>query len=229
MAKRNNKPTPAASFAVGGRVRVKHGVRDFDHPDLPLGGWAATIVEVNEDGLYTLRWTEETLQTVHPVYRNRCERDGADYEVYTIDADDLTPDPGGPLDIEHPAEIKEKPLSKRNQDDRIRMVLGLTSNDPLPDVGDDTLSTYREFLAANLSFPFRALYDPLYGCAVAVEVLALADADTEYEIDDDEGLLCNVRVATRLKAVPLADLRRVEGASNRQMVEDYAYWHGNWR
>jgi hypothetical protein len=30
-------------FEPGAKVRVKHGVRDPDFPDIPLGGWAGTV------------------------------------------------------------------------------------------------------------------------------------------------------------------------------------------
>jgi hypothetical protein len=62
----------------------------------------------------------------------------------------------GPLDIEHPTEIKTKPLSPKDQDDRIRMVFGLTSNGPLPDVDSGTLEAYHRYLSKNLAFPFQA-------------------------------------------------------------------------
>ena len=35
------KPQTQTRFKVGDRVRVKHGIRDTDYPDMPLGGWAA--------------------------------------------------------------------------------------------------------------------------------------------------------------------------------------------
>ena len=52
---------PAATFQIGDKVRVRHGVMDTDFPDIPIGGWAETIAEVHDDGMFTVRWTEETL------------------------------------------------------------------------------------------------------------------------------------------------------------------------
>ena len=49
-----------------------------------------------------------------------------------------------------------KPLSPKDEDDRMRMVFGLTSNDPLPEVDDETLETYHKHLSKNLAFPFEA-------------------------------------------------------------------------
>ena len=75
MSKRKRKLAAPPKFAVGDKVRVKLGVRDTDFPDMPLGGWAGEITELHDDGMYTVRWSQETLDNIHPVYRNRCERD----------------------------------------------------------------------------------------------------------------------------------------------------------
>ncbi len=133
MPKGKAKPkTPVVTkFKVGDKVRVKHGIRDTDYPDMPLGGWAGTISETHDHGMYTVRWSRETLAAISPVFKKRCERDGMALEDYWLGDDDLEPDTGSPLNIEHPTEIKTKPLSPTDQDDRIRIIFGLTSNDPL--------------------------------------------------------------------------------------------------
>ena len=46
MAKKKRKLPAPAKFKVGDRVRVKHGIRDTDYTDMPLGGWAGIISEV---------------------------------------------------------------------------------------------------------------------------------------------------------------------------------------
>lgn len=154
MARRKaeKRPTAPTNFKVGDKVRVRHGVADVEYPDMPLGGWAGTIHEIHNDGMYTVRWSGETLAAIHPVFKKRCERDGMVLEEYWLGDDDLEPDDGGPLDIEHPKEIATKPLSPKDQDDRVRMVFELTSNDPLPDVDDETLETYYKYLSKNLAF-----------------------------------------------------------------------------
>lgn len=146
MPKGKAKPkTPVViKFMVGDKVRVKQGIRDTDYPDMPLGGWAGTISEIHKDGMYTVRWSRETLAAINPVFKKRWERDGMALEDYWLGDDDLEPDTGSPLNIEHPTEINTKPLSPKDQDDRIRMIFGLTSNDPLPDVDGRTLETYHE-------------------------------------------------------------------------------------
>ncbi len=135
--KRIRKPPAEATVQAGDHVRVRHGVSDVDYPDMPLGGWGGEISEADEGRMYTVRWSQETLDAIHPVFKKRCEKDGLELDECCLGEDDLEPYLGSPLDIEQPKEIKTKPLNPKDQDDRIRMVFGLTSNDPLPDVDED--------------------------------------------------------------------------------------------
>ena len=72
----------------------------------------------------------------------------------------------------------------------------MTSNDPLPEVDDETLETYRDYLAAHLSFPFQAEHTPekgpMFRRSSLVKVTGLGDPDEEPPyIDDMYGLLCD--------------------------------------
>jgi len=232
MAKKRKPPAPA-KFKLGDRVRVKRGIRDTEYPDMPLGGWAGTISEVHNSGMYTVRWSRETLAAIHPVLKKRCERDGMELEEYWLGEDDLEPDSGGPLKIEQPTQITTKPLSPKDQDDRVRMVFGLTSNDPLPDVDDEALETYHEHLSKNLVFPFEAEHTsetgPFSSRTIQVKVIGLGDPDDEPMIDDTYGILCEARHQRRLVTLPLGELEVKKGKPNRQLVEDYSYWFWNYR
>jgi hypothetical protein len=220
-------------FKVGDKVRVKHGVKDVDYPDMPMGGWAGAVIEVQGSDTFTLRWTDETLAAIHPVFKKRCEKDGLELEIYTLTGDDLEPDIGAPREIEQPTEIKTKPLSPRDEDDRIRMVFGLTSDDPLPEVDDDTLETYRDYLAAHLSFPFEAEHTPEKGPmfgrrTTMLKVTGLGDPDEEPPyIDDMYGLLCDAVADKGKVVVPLGELEVSKGKPNRQLIKDYCYWFWN--
>ncbi|MBN2290819.1 MAG: hypothetical protein JXM70_00245 [Pirellulales bacterium] len=231
MAKRKKKrKSPAPSrFAVGDRIRVKQGVQDIDYPDMPLGGWAGTICEVQGTDTFTIRWSRETLDAIHPVFKKRCEIDGLDPEEYVLAGDDLEPDTGGPLTIEHPKKIETKPLSPKDQDDRVRMAFALTSNDPLPDVDREMLLKYHAYLSKNLSFPFQAEHGAEYGHPARVKVVGLGDPGDEPMIDDKYGILCDVRLEGTIVTVPLGEIEDAKGKPNRQLVSDYSYWFWNWR
>src|ERR1019366_10014001 len=87
-------------FEPGSKVRVKPGVRDPDFPDIPLGGWAGTVKEVDrwdDQVTYDIEWDRRTLDAMHPVYRKRCERDGLDPKSMGLDQDDIEPADGTPV------------------------------------------------------------------------------------------------------------------------------------
>ena len=227
--KRKQEKSPSAQYRPGDKVRVRKGVKHADYPDIPLGGWTGAIDEVHDDGMYTVRWSQETLDSIHPVFKKRCEKDGLVFDQYALGDDDLEPDPGGPLDIEQPKQITTKPLSPKDEDDRIRMVFDLTSNDPLPDVDDETLEIYHEHLLKNLAFPFTAEYGAEYGHPKQVKVIGLGDPDDDPMIDDMYGILCEARMEGRVVTLPLGELEDAKGKPNRQLVKDYCYWFHNFR
>ncbi len=226
MPKTPRAPSPVGTFAVGDKVRVKYGVRDSDYPDMPMGGWAGSIAEVHKkEGMCVIRWSPQTLAAIHPVVKQRCEKDGTVLETYWLGDDDLEPDPGGPLKIEQPTEITTAPLSPKDRDDRIRIAFGLTSNDPLPDVNNATLVAYREYLAKTLKFPFWAKHSAESGHPERVKVIGLGDADEEPMIDETYGILCEARVEDQVFTPPLYELEYAK--PNRQLI-DYCYWFHNW-
>jgi len=160
---------------------------------------------------------------MHPIYKKRCERDGLELETMWLGDEDLEPDDGTRVPIERPTSIVTKPLSEKDQDDRVRMALGLTHDDPLPDVSRKTLLAYHRYLAANLKFPFRARSES-EGMALSVHRLLNLK---EYDLDEDEGLVCEARSREVPFDVPLSELDGAVG--NRKLVRDYAYWFWNWR
>ena len=229
MPKQKSKTPSAAAYKIGEKVRVRHGVKDYDYPDMPLGGWTGTIAKVHDDGMYTVRWSKETLASIHSVFKKRCEKDGLEFDQYFIGADDLEPDRGGPLEIEQPRKISTKPLSPKNQDDRLRLIFGLTSNDPLYDVDDETLAAYHAHLSKNLVFPFTAEHGAEYGHPERVQVIGLGEPMDEPMIDETYGILCDARFEGQMLTLPLGELDGVKGKPNRQLIEDYCYWFWNWR
>ena len=224
--KRRIEPVAPAKFNVGDRVRAKPGVKDEDHPDIPLGGWAGTISEVHRHGMYSVRWSRETLSSIHPIYKKRCAIDGTVLEEYWLGEDDLEPDPGGPLTIEQPTAITPRPLSADEQGDRVRLVFGLTSDDFLPAMDEDSLETYYDYLEERLALPMEARYCPQEDFLDPsplrrVKVVAL---DRETGWDEEEGILCEIRTAEGEQVVPLTDIELRRTDPNYQLVDDLSAW-----
>ncbi len=196
---------------------------DVEYPDIPLGGWAGTIREVLPDAVYTVRWSRETLASIHPICKERCDRDGMVLEEYWLADEDLQPDPGGPLSIQQPTEIRPRPLSTGNQEDRVRMIFGLTSDDSLPKVDEETLLVYRKYLSKRLGFPFRAIHadaesevgDP------RLKVVALVEDEPP---DEEDGILCEVLEGDSRRELPLAELELWFADRNSRLVRDYRCW-----
>jgi hypothetical protein len=230
MSKKKQKaPGTPARFATGLKVKVKPGTTDPDFPDIPLGGWTGAIREVDQRSApptYLIEWDRHTLKHMHPVYRKRCERDGLELERMWLGEDDIEPDSGGPAVIEQPKKITTRPLNPKDEDDRVRIALGLTSDDPLPEVDDDTLRAYHRYLAAHLAFPFEAKWEPEYGPRPIIKITGLGDPE-EACVDEMYGLLCEARVEGRLVEVPLAECEAKKSDSNRRLLKDYSYWFWN--
>jgi hypothetical protein len=224
---RPKKLMAAARFEPGTKVRVRHGVRDPNFADIPLGGWAGTITEVEQakgEFTYLIAWNRTTLRDMHPVYKKRCERDGLKLESMWLGDEDLELDDGTRVPIEPPTSIVTKPLSEKDQDDRVRMALGLTHDDPLPEFSRKTLLAYHRYLKDHLKLPFKARYER-DGSSLTVHRLP---EPKEYDWDEDEGLLCESRSREGPFDLPLAELDEA-GSGNRKLVADYGYWFGNHR
>ena len=207
-------PSGPPKFSVGTKVRVKYGIPDPDFPDIPLGGWAGTITEVhraNRFTTYLIEWNQSTLDNRHPIFQKRCERDGLDEDSSWLAEEDLEADVGEPVPLEQPTKIITRPLSKTDQDDRIRAIFGLTSDDPLPEANGENLLTYHGHLASNLSFPFQAAYwqetGPFQSRKYKVSVERLVSVD-DYYPSEGHGLFCEVRYDADPKEATVVVQRR---------------------
>ena len=228
-----DKSARGRAYAVGDRVRVRRGVTDPEYPDLPLGGWAGAVVEIDARSppspTYLVRWGRETLRLVHPIYERRAERDGFEFGSMWLGANDLEPDDGSPVTVEPPTNIVTRPLSMADQDDRIRAVLGRTGDEPVPDVNPTTLRTYYEHLSRHLRVPVEAKWEPEYGPRGPVPILGLSEPDEDLWADGTCGLLCRAKLKGEVIEVSLADCEAKKGNPARQLLADYGYWFGNFR
>ena len=237
--KPRNPPVPP-KFSLGERVRVKYGVPDPDFPDIPLGGWAGTITEVQQGRvpLFLVEWNQSTLDNMHPIFRKRCDRDGLEETNSWLGQEDLEADLGETVPMEQPTQIVTRPLNKGNQEDRIRAVFGLTSDDPLPESNGENLCKYHAYLTAHLTFPFPAIYwkesGPFQSRKCMVNITGLVALD-DYYPQEDYGLLCEVQhhadskkpvsvvqIRLRNRGLLLGFLGNILGLSARQKEEpDY--------
>jgi len=167
---------------------------------------------------------------MHPVYRKRCERDGLAFEEMRLGEEDLEADDGGPVILEQPTKIVTPALSMKDQDDRIRAVFGLTRDDLLPDADEDSLLTYYNHLAAKLVFPFTATWAREVGMGDVTEkvtVVALGEYKGDPWLDDQYGIICLAKMNRGEGNLPLAEMEKVKGKPNAQLVRDYTFWFWN--
>ena len=165
------------------------GLQTFEYPDIPLGGWVGKVLAVG-GGSCLIEWSIETLENMHPVYRKRCERDGGDFRQYWVNVTDLELAPIELLEMEQPTAIVTRPLSVENQQDRICLAFGLTSDDPLPCESEATELTYFYYLKRNLTFPFPArCFDPIKDRKQDVTVVGMCD---DFALEDGFGVVCEV-------------------------------------
>jgi len=221
-----------ASYLLGSRVRVKSGTTVPDFRDIPLGGWVGTIVELDQRSnppTYLIEWDKHTLDHMHPVYRNRCERDGLTLESMWLAETDLELNNGGPVVIEQPTHLVTRPLSKHDPEDRIRAIFALTSDDALPPANSENVRRYARYLATQLSFPFQAEIivepEPFTLKACPITVVGLLGVE---DCDEEDGVLCKVERPGQSTTVPLAALEMRKRSQQCQLVHDYSYWFANW-
>ena len=231
---RETKTSPLLN--IGDKVRVKSGVRHPDFPDIPLGGWSGTIEEVessDDETVYLIGWDRRTLAAVHPVFLKRCERDDLIVENSWLDDDLIEPNHGAPVPIEQPTKIITPPLSERNQDDRVRKVFGLTHDDPIPEISEESLLDYHRYLKRNLKFPFTALYGgeeeigPFSSKRSTMTVTTLVDPADE-ALTEEDGLRLTARYRDKAIVVPLSDIELRRKDPSYKLVDDYEYWFHNW-
>ena len=219
------KHTAKAAFIKGDLVQVKPGIVNNHYPDIPLGGWVGNITKIawlTPVG-YEIRWTKPTLEQAHAVYLKRCQRDGIPPDQYWLEADHLEEaSEEMPTTMEQPTNIITRPLSTDDIHDRIRMMFGLTTDDPLPPVDEQNQEKFLDYLKANLTFPFKAEYSPESSDSRSGKVTILGFADPP--IDPDDGIVCEVCKGKSHFQAPLSNMQVHEDEPNFQHVADYTYW-----
>jgi hypothetical protein len=227
LGRRKGKNALQAVFSRGDLVRVKHGVIHDQYPDIPLGGWVGTVKRIGwliPIG-YAVHWTQQTLEQAHPIYFKRCQRDDLKPHRHWLEEDQLeSAADETPTALEQPTNIVTPPLSRDDPDDRIRIVFGLTSDDPLPKADEQTQRQFFDYLKTHLSFPFKAEHYPTtdIGPGRVGEITVLGFADPP--LARKAGVVLLARMGTEEVQVAVVGLHVSEGDPNRRYVEDYTYW-----
>ncbi|NUQ60867.1 MAG: SEC-C domain-containing protein [Pirellulales bacterium] len=221
---RDMPPSGTSMLSVEDDVCVKPGVVHPEYPDLPLGGWAGTVIAIGylTPRMYRIEWTPETLALAHPVYAKRCHRDGFDPEEIWLEEDQLVADPGGPVRLEEPVNLQTRPLSPENPEDRVRMIFGVTTDERVPAVSQDTLETYRQYLAQNLNFPLamEIVSDFVDDENCPVTALSLCELS-----QDSAGLEVEVSGDADLSVMGLDQLVCPNNADpHASLLQDYRLW-----
>jgi hypothetical protein len=161
------------------------------------------------------------------IYRKRCERDGYEWDTVWLHEDELDLDTGKALPMEQPTEIVTRPLAMNDQEDRIRAIFHLTTDDLLPDVEHATLSVYYQYLVDQLSFPFQARYEPDDGRSGAkpcrVTVRSLYDLN-DYDAEECYGLIGIGLYQDKRIEFPIRDIVVERNDPNWQLLDDYKSW-----
>jgi hypothetical protein len=219
---------PRPRFVPGVPVRVRPGVRDPDFPNLDLSGWTAIVLDVNDESdppNYEIGWTEETRQRIDPVWRDRCEEEGLDFDTIWLSGDDLDPDPTRPFEAVvpgPPALTDRRPAALVAQENRIRAALSVKVGGDIPMVARASLQAYHDYLKARLVFPLpcREHTENDKSEPERVTLIGLAAFGEEPRF----GLVAEIRRGESADFVPLWTLSVEEPPEAHQLVEDYAFW-----
>lgn len=229
----NESPAPnSPRYPVGHKVRVRAGISDPENPDVPIGRWCGTVEEIDlreSPPVYLVRWDRRTRDNMAPVFVKRCQRDDLEIDIMWLDDTDLEDDDGAQLPIEQPAQTITPALSEDDQDDRVRAIFNLTSDDALPEVDEGTLRIYHAHLKKHLTFPFKASWEvedgPLESSNQSTTVRRLLPPE---DIDPEDGILCEVKGGGEDGVVPLSSLELDDETPRGRLLADYSYWVHNY-
>jgi hypothetical protein len=236
---RSRKPA-RSPLSIGDRVRVKDGVLDPDYEGQSIGGWAGTIIDMDDSSdppLILLEWEARTLsELIGRKALERAERDGLQSDgmwLYLTDVERLDPTQG--TEPPQPVNRAPKPRARyavplTDEEIRVTRLFGLPEPAGPPPVDNATLEVYHGYLCTRMRFPFVGEYSletaPLEHVSEYVKVTGLADVD---DCDEFYGLLCEGRWGRRQVVVPLAEVEVDTDDPNRQLIDDYQVWFWNYR
>jgi hypothetical protein len=226
-----NVPAAPATprFAVGDRVRVVRGTADPNYPDIPLGGWAGLVRDIDPAHtglLYLVEWSDQTLAAAPAVWRRRCDRDDLEFERAWLREADIEADSGGPVPIEQPTKLTPRPLNPEDPADRARQILGLSSDDEWPPIEEATLGRFYSHLKKKVRLPFTAGLD-LGGAVIGPgvqPVLVTRFLSAKQSLEVGHELRAEVEHPNDCLEVPLSMLQPLPGDRAADELKAYLAW-----
>ncbi|MBL8191330.1 MAG: hypothetical protein JNK38_25160 [Acidobacteria bacterium] len=217
-------------FQVGDSVMVKSGTKDPDTGG-DLSDWQGRITEVDDsDGetIVTIEWDSITLKNTPLSIIKDCEREGLDWRVIGLSANDVQPvvSRDTKRDVEKLTAEIERQVSWAYLDDeseRIQQVLSeIDADDEIA-----LMEAWEEHLEENLKFPFEAKVAESQDrgrlrTGDRVEVKSISLADEMY------GVIVHVQRGKEPFDVPLCDLEATDKTSeNCHVLRAYVVWFAN--
>lgn len=205
---------------------------DPDYEDQCIGGWSGTISEIDRNSdppMILIAWDHKTLtELIGEEVLARADRLGLDGEFMWLEFSDIErADQAQGTQPPQPAKLGARlreghgePLSE--DEVRVARIFGLPEDEELPEVTEETLEVYHQYLSSRLRFPFDGEYTretgPLEDTSYDIRVTGLVD---EEDCEEFYGLLCEGREGRRRVVVPLAEIDVDSGTSNFQLIDDY--------
>ena len=123
-------------------------------------------------------------------------------------------------------------MSIADDEKRVAQILDLEKRERLPNVSEEYLEVYHQYLNDHLSFPFDAEYSretgPLEDTHYDIKVTGLSDPDESADVEF-YGLFCHGKQGRRKVIVPLAEVEVKVKGQNEELVDDYKMWFWNYR
>ena len=231
MTKSSNK-NQKINFKIGQAVKVKKGVMCPDYNGLCLEDYQGRIVDIvpqpNDETYICMEWDSLSLKSLPPEYITESLEEGLDYQMMYLSPDEieLTEERDKEDDvnnIQDEIHDKFKWAGSNGEDVIIRSIVDSIS----PDDDKARFDAWNEYLKKNITFPFEARISEhpergslKHGDKVKVDNISF--------IDDQYGVVVEVKKNRNSYYIPLCDLQAFEKTSNEYVpISAYTIWFAN--
>lgn len=218
-----------SKFKIGQVVRINDGVKDVDF-GVDIGGWHGRIQELKpQDNIMLIAFDSITLRQMPIEFVDSCEEEGMDWAQYYIGYDEVTP-----------AAVRDTVVDVKTAVGELAAKTGWSFlgeegqeiNAILADIDiNDTaaqMAAWGDYLAAALTFPFKAVVDEWQDPRSPLKSGDLVRVLSIHDVDEMYGVLVNVKRKYSRFVFPLCDLKAFDAKSpNHDPVQLYAVWYAN--